>query len=248
MKHELYYIIYKTTNIINGKYYIGKHHTSTDNDNYLGSGKILKRSINKNGKHNFIREILEYCTPDNVNKQEIFWIATLNATDKNIGYNITNGGEGTIGLSRFGEDNSNYGNKWTPEKRKKLSDLRKNLGLAKGINNPTYGKGHERLGEANSFFNKKHTDESKLLISNNAKEYWKNNKPTLLGVTGKNHPSSKYFYTFISDDGLVYDNIYSISEFCKLHNLNTGSVRSAFKCNRSTYKTWKIYRYNYEKI
>lgn len=43
------YIIYKTTNLINDKIYVGKHNTSV-NDGYLGSGKILKQSIKKYGK------------------------------------------------------------------------------------------------------------------------------------------------------------------------------------------------------
>lgn len=41
-------IIYKTTNLINGKIYIGQHYTSAD-DGYLGSGKILNLAIDKYG-------------------------------------------------------------------------------------------------------------------------------------------------------------------------------------------------------
>lgn len=36
-----YYTIYKTTNLINGKIYIGKHQTKDPYDSYLGSGKRL---------------------------------------------------------------------------------------------------------------------------------------------------------------------------------------------------------------
>lgn len=52
------YTIYKTTNIKNGKYYIGKHQTENENDSYLGSGIALKKAIKKFGKNSFIKEIL----------------------------------------------------------------------------------------------------------------------------------------------------------------------------------------------
>lgn len=54
-----YHFIYKTTNLINGKYYIGMHSTDDLNDGYIGSGKILRRSIAKYGIKNFKFQILE---------------------------------------------------------------------------------------------------------------------------------------------------------------------------------------------
>lgn len=56
-----FYFIYKTTNLKNGKYYIGMHVTSNLDDGYLGSGKILRNSIYFHGKENFKREIIEFC-------------------------------------------------------------------------------------------------------------------------------------------------------------------------------------------
>jgi hypothetical protein len=56
-----YFIIYKTTNIINNRFYIGRHATPRLEDGYLGSGKALRRSIRKYGKENHVREILEFC-------------------------------------------------------------------------------------------------------------------------------------------------------------------------------------------
>ena len=57
------YIIYKTTNIVNGKFYIGKHKQSTEKfDGYLGSGNIIKSAIQKYGKNAFVRETLAMFT------------------------------------------------------------------------------------------------------------------------------------------------------------------------------------------
>ena len=54
----MHYLIYKTTNLLDGKYYVGCHQTKNPNDGYLGSGKHLKRAIKKYGFDNFKVEIL----------------------------------------------------------------------------------------------------------------------------------------------------------------------------------------------
>jgi group I intron endonuclease len=59
-KEKKYHFIYKTTNLINGKFYVGMHSTNDLNDGYLGSGNRLRRSIRRNGKDNFKLEILEF--------------------------------------------------------------------------------------------------------------------------------------------------------------------------------------------
>jgi hypothetical protein len=55
-----YHFIYKTTNTLSGRYYIGMHSTDDLNDGYLGSGTLLRRSINKHGREVFKIEILEF--------------------------------------------------------------------------------------------------------------------------------------------------------------------------------------------
>lgn len=57
----MYYIVYKTTNLLNNKEYIGIHQTKNLNDGYLGSGKHLKYAVTKYGVENFGRQILFYC-------------------------------------------------------------------------------------------------------------------------------------------------------------------------------------------
>lgn len=86
-------IIYKTTNKINGKIYIGQ---DEHNDiKYLGSGFILKRAIKRYSKENFYKETLESCkTKEELNEREKFWIEFYDSTNKEIGYNIALGGQG----------------------------------------------------------------------------------------------------------------------------------------------------------
>jgi group I intron endonuclease len=84
-------IVYKTTNTINGKFYVGQD--SNNNPKYLGSGILLNRAIEKYGREYFIKEVLEVCnTKEQLNEREKYWIHELNA--KQEGYNIADGGRG----------------------------------------------------------------------------------------------------------------------------------------------------------
>lgn len=49
----MYYTIYRTTNTLNGKIYVGMHKTKDLDDGYLGSGKVIKNSVSKYGKEIF---------------------------------------------------------------------------------------------------------------------------------------------------------------------------------------------------
>lgn len=108
-------IIYKTTNQINGKIYIGKD--GNNNKYYYGSGVYLQKAIKKYGRQNFKKEILEYCTVENINEREVYWIKKLNSINRKIGYNITNGGTGGL----IGKDNPFYGKKHTKDSVEKIS-------------------------------------------------------------------------------------------------------------------------------
>lgn len=79
--------IYITTNLINGKQYVGSHNGDI-NDSYLGSGKVFLKSVKKYGKENFKREILEKCDPKNNLLLEEKYIKEYNTLVPN-GYNIS---------------------------------------------------------------------------------------------------------------------------------------------------------------
>ena len=90
----MYYLIYKTTNLINGKFYIGKHQTNNKNDSYLGSGIALEKAIKKYGRNNFIREILFECNSEEEMNQKEKEIITDDLIKNKNCYNLGLGGEG----------------------------------------------------------------------------------------------------------------------------------------------------------
>lgn len=59
-ENRKFHVIYKTTNLINGKFYVGMHSTDDLNDGYLGSGKRILYSLTKWGKENHSYEVLEF--------------------------------------------------------------------------------------------------------------------------------------------------------------------------------------------
>ena len=93
-KQKQYHFIYKTTNLLSGKYYIGMHSTDNLEDGYLGSGNLISRAIKKHGKENFIREILEFCSSREELKQRESEIVTLSEIAKKECMNLVVGGQG----------------------------------------------------------------------------------------------------------------------------------------------------------
>lgn len=149
--------VYLTTNLINGRQYVGDHCTNNLNDNYIGSGKLLLKKINQYGRENFKCQIIEYFDT----KQKAFDAQEKYITEYKTlipnGYNISiKGGYGVPGS--FLNENTKQklrdvlkgkkqskelinkraaarkGKKFSDESRKKLSEAHKgqipwNLGI-----------------------------------------------------------------------------------------------------------------------
>jgi len=86
--------IYKTTNLINNKIYIGQHQRDEFDKKYYGTGKLIQRELKKYGKENFKVEIIEWLdSVDKLNEAEIKFIAAFDSKNPSIGYNISCGGQ-----------------------------------------------------------------------------------------------------------------------------------------------------------
>ena len=91
----MYGYIYITTNLVNGKRYIGKHKSECFDENYKGSGVYLNSAISKYGWDNFRCELIEsFDTREELNIAEKKYIQKYDAVNSCEFYNIALGGEG----------------------------------------------------------------------------------------------------------------------------------------------------------
>jgi hypothetical protein len=122
----MYFIIYKTTNNINKKYYIGAHKTNNIHDDYLGSGVALKRAIKKYGRENFTKEILQICDDEKSMFERERELVECSLKDKKC-YNMRNGGRGGFDhIDNRGDKNPMRNPKIAKKVGDKIRELRKN--------------------------------------------------------------------------------------------------------------------------
>ena len=197
------YILYKTTNIINGKFYVGIHKQNPkvppyEFDGYLGSGKILIDSLKKYGKNNFVRETLSiFESKSEAEKAEKLMVDRLFLENKDV-YNLIEGG----GCPPY------HPTLWTGKKHKDITKIKISLnrsGKAMGnkhwTKDPSKRQSYNLMIEKNSMkaieFNKtfkpalghKKTNDVKLHLSNLNKQLkWYKNLITGQCVFAKQCP------------------------------------------------------------
>jgi group I intron endonuclease len=165
----IYGIIYRATNSVNRKVYIGqtvenllqrkaKHfQDAKDKSKRI----VFHKALNKYGKDNFEWDVIDVAkNAEELNNKEIFWIKHFNSHIKNNkGYNMTNGGLGSVGYKH------------------RIEDVEKMMIIQR--------KRVESEGYIHPFLGKNHTDETKKTLSKIAEKRFENinNHPWL----GRNH-------------------------------------------------------------
>lgn len=144
--------IYKITNKINGKVYIGQTKKTIEErfQEHLKKAKIhtnryLYDAMNKYGYENFIISQIEKCPDNNLNEKEIFWIAFYQSNNKLYGYNMTVGGGG--------------GNTWINNPHKKETSKR--------LSQANKGKKHKMSNEWKQNITQSNKEKKTILINKN---------------------------------------------------------------------------------
>lgn len=153
----IYYTIYKTTNKVNNKIYVGKHQTKDLEDDYLGSGKYLRNAINKYGIDKFVKEILHICgSLEEMNKKESEIVNEEFIVRKDT-YNLRIGGEGGFDYISSNNLNPYLGGNIVAIKRQ--NDIEYDRKYRTKIS--TTMLLHFEKGGINGFQYKKHSEETK---------------------------------------------------------------------------------------
>lgn len=236
-------IIYKITNTTNGKIYIGKTKKPIDKRwrKHLCEAKRhdrrhLYRAINKYGANSFNIETIEECSESDVSEREKYWIKYYNSTDRNVGYNLTEGGEN-------GHRSEEY--------RRRISETLKQYFRIHGPPpNPTKGK----FGMMHHFYGKHHTRKTKETLSSARlgkkyeevmdmetanklklahKEMWK----------GRKNPSFREIPMLEIITTIHHFPLVTIDDICSKYEVSRPTVINKFKQHTGmTFEQYKKYR------
>ncbi|CAH9017383.1 putative NUMOD3 domain-containing DNA-binding protein [Vibrio phage 150E35-1] len=198
------YHVYRTTNLVNGRYYIGMHkgHISSDggfSDGYKGSGNLLWCAIRKYGWDNFVVEVLSsHGTRDEVQVAERDAISSV--LSDSMCYNLCPGGYGGAWFNKDGT-HINTGRKHAPGTFVFTETHKRNISLGRRgirLSPEVRAAMSERLkGSGNPFYGKNHSEETRAHLSKvragvSKSEVWKdsassNRKGSGNSFYGKTH-------------------------------------------------------------
>lgn len=173
--------IYSILNRENGKIYVGQsknlrrrfnnHRTDLNCNRHCNIH--LQRAWDKYGSDSFDFGVLEYCSVDDLDSNEIWWIDYFDSADFNKGYNLESGG--------------NLNKTLSPETREKISKAR--MGKYCGKDNPFYGKTHD--------YETKMSFAIKNSMNSDSPPYFR------VSILKSDHCSQgfSYRYRYVGDDG-----------------------------------------------
>lgn len=209
------YKVYIHINKTNGKRYYGitkqEPKKRWQNGKKYGNNDHFTNAINYYGWDNFDHIVIARgLTEEEAKWLEIELIREFDTTNRDKGYNITKGGEGTNGYKHTEETRKNIGKihkgkTLSEETRKKLSEA------MKGKNSPMKGKTHTeetRKNISEAMKGKTLSEETRKKLSESHK--------------GKNNPSAKRIYCVELD--MYFDTVTEASEYVGCHRSNISSV------------------------
>lgn len=228
--------IYKTTNIVNNKVYIGKSEKPF-NPNYLGSGILINRAIKKYGRNSFTLEIIEVSdTIDQLNEREKYWISFYFEKGS---YNLAEGGTG-------GNTTRYYSNEQKAVFKKTLSKAL----LGREVKQSTRDK--LSLSNKGKFYG------DKLVLSNSLKKVWQDpmsifnsieyrkklsnsltgrvvSKDTRNKISKANSGKNNGMSVKIKVDNIIYE---TRRECARFYNISETAVTK--RCKSKNFTNWKI--------
>ena len=193
-KQKKYHFLYKTTNLINNKFYVGMHSTDDLNDDYFGSGKRIHYSVNKHGRENHIVEILEFLSSREELKKREAEVVNEELLADPLCMNLKFGGEGGWCNANFDvkarNDKCRQKFKQKLETDDELREKFKSLAFQNLLSNESQVKARETKIEkfGNSVCpntwgkDHRHSEESKEKIRNTLKEKSKGEKNSQFGT------------------------------------------------------------------
>lgn len=241
--------IYKYTNKVNGKIYIGQTRNSLsqrakfNGENYYGC-RYFYNAIKKYGWENFEPEIIvDGLTQEEADILEEYFIKQYNSTDRSIGYNISFGGNNNVmpdeskeiiskkAIERYKDKTKNpmYGKKHSETSLKKMSQKKV------GKNNPMYGK---HLSEES----KQKQKETRIKNGTNTGHIWTLEERQVKSIQQK-ELCKKYINkkVYCIEDDLHFD---SITEAAKFYNVGVSTLAA---CLRGRQKTCRKRHFLYDK-
>lgn len=232
-----YNYFYKTTNLLNGKFYYGIHSTDRMNDGYKGSGKVIKAAFLKYGKSNFQKEIIAfYPTRKEASDHEAI-IVTEELINDDMCYNCVGGGNNSyiiseetrkkLSLANSGINNPRFGADVSEITRTKMSDALKNYYKIHPQQQPSEETrkkiSESKLGEKHPLYGKKLPPEYRQKISD---ALLKTPSPYLNSIKKK-----------CMIDFITYE---SISDACRKLGVTEGYIVYRIKSNNPIYENWKF--------
>lgn len=228
---KTYYTIYKITNQIDGKIYIGSHKTKNLNDRYMGSGKYLKYAQDKYGIEKFEKEILfMFDTAQEMYAKEAEIVDEQFIAENNT-YNIKVGGFGGFDYLNQWPENPTH----TRDHMQRMSALgaesrnneRRNR-FANDIYRRNWGEMSTQrqleqyaAGRMPGMLGKRHNTDTKRMISQKKRGH---------GTSGSNSNAK----SVVDDNGRMFD---TISDCAKFHNIHPETVANRIRRGLYTNKT-----------